>query len=107
MPARIRRNDTVVVIAGKDKGKQGRVVRVYPDKGKILVEGVNVATKHTKVRMSRRGAQEGGIQHVEVPLDASNVMPICPECDEPTRVGTALVDGKRLRRCAKCGSEFE
>ena len=103
---RIRRNDTVVVISGKDKGKEGRVVRVLPKAGKVMVEGVNIATKHTKVRMSRRGAREGGIQHIEVPLDASNVMPVCPECGNPTRVGAKIVDGVKMRACRRCDSEF-
>lgn len=107
MVARIKRDDRVVVISGKDKGKEGRVVRVYPDKGKVMVEGVNVATRHSKLRMNRRGGQEGGIEHVEVPLDASNVMPICPSCKEPTRVGSRVIDGQKYRVCRKCDSEFE
>ncbi len=104
---RIKRNDTVVVLSGKDKGKQGRVVNVWPKTGKVMVEGVNIATRHRRVQMTRRGAQEGGIEHVEMPLDASNVMPICPECGEPTRVGAKVVDGKKMRLCRKCKSEFE
>jgi large subunit ribosomal protein L24 len=103
---RIKKDDTVVVISGKDKGKQGRVVRVYPKADKVMVEGVNVATKHTRVQTSRRGAREGGIVHVEVPLHASNVMPVCPRCDEPTRIGSRVVDGEKVRVCRKCDSEF-
>jgi large subunit ribosomal protein L24 len=103
---RVKRNDTVRVVAGKDRGKEGRVVRVYPDTGKIMVEGINVMTRHTRVRMTRRGGREGGIEHTEAPFDASNVMPVCPHCDAPTRVGTKRVEGERVRYCRKCESEF-
>lgn len=108
---RVKRNDTVRVIAGKDRGtkdrpRDGRVIRVYPKSGRVLVEGVNRATKHTQLRTGRRGAQEGGITHEEVPIPLSNVMPICPSCGEPTRVGTRVVDEARTRYCRKCDSEF-
>jgi len=103
---RIKRNDTVKVLSGKDRGKQGRVVRVFPEAGRVMVEGINRQTKHKRVQMSRGGAQEGGITHEEAPLDASNVMPICPSCDTPTRVGTKIVDGQRVRSCRKCDAEF-
>ena len=106
MPARIRRNDTVMVISGKDAGKEGRVVHVYPERDKVMVEGVNRVTKHKPVRASRRGAQEGGITHEEAPIHASNVMPVCPSCDEPTRTYSKVVDGKRVRACRKCDGEF-
>jgi large subunit ribosomal protein L24 len=103
---RIKRNDTVRVMSGKDRGKEGRVVHVYPDRDKVMVEGVNVMTKHARIQMTRRGGQEGGITHEEAPVDASNVMPICPSCDAPTRVGSKVVEGKRTRYCRKCDSEF-
>ncbi len=103
---RVKRNDTVRVISGKDAGKEGRVVRVYPKADKVMVEGVNRVTRHEKVRMSRRGAREGGIVHVEAPIHASNVMPICPSCGKPTRVGARVVDEKKVRFCRKCESEF-
>jgi large subunit ribosomal protein L24 len=103
---RVKRNDTVKVISGKDKGKEGRVVRVYHDRGKVFVEGVNVATKHRRIAQTRQGAQEGGIIHEEVPIQLSNVMPICPSCDVPTRVGSKIVDSKKVRYCRKCDSEF-
>lgn len=104
---RIKKNDQVQVIAGKDKGKTGRVVNVYPKSDKVMVEGVNIATRHRSISMTNRGAREGGIEHVEMPLQASNVMPICPECGEPTRVGATWVDGIKYRQCRKCESEFE
>jgi large subunit ribosomal protein L24 len=103
---RVKRDDRVRVISGKDAGKEGRVVRIYPDRDRVMVEGVNVVTKHERVQMTRRGGQEGGISHVEAPIHLSNVMPICPSCDTPTRVGSRIVEGKRARYCRKCESEF-
>lgn len=104
--ARIRRDDTVKVVTGKDAGKQGRVVRVYPGRDRVLVEGVNVVTRHQRTRMTRQGAREGGITHVEAPVHTSNVMPVCPSCGAPTRVGVRVVDGKRARHCRRCDAEF-
>ena len=104
---RIKKDDTVMVVSGKDKGKQGRVVNVYPKADKVMVEGVNIATRHRQVQMTARGAREGGIEHVEVPVHASNVMPICPSCGEPTRVGARLVDEEKVRYCKKCDSEID
>jgi large subunit ribosomal protein L24 len=103
---RVKRNDTVKVISGKDAGKSGRVVRVYPQRGRVFVEGINVATKHRRVQQTRQGAQEGGIIHEEVPIELSNVMPICPSCDAPTRVGARIVDDAKVRYCRRCDSEF-
>jgi len=103
---RVKRDDTVRVISGKDAGKEGRVVRVYPDRDKVMVEGVNRMTKHKRVGRTRAGAMEGGITHEEAPIHVSNVMPVCPSCGKPTRVGTRVVDGKRVRYCRKCESEF-
>ncbi len=103
---RVKKDDTVKVISGKDAGKEGRVVRVWPAEGKVMVEGVNVMTKHRRVRGTRTGAQEGGLVHEEAPLDASNVMPVCPACGEPTRVGAKFIDGKKTRACRRCDAEF-
>ncbi|MEE8603059.1 50S ribosomal protein L24 [Euzebya tangerina] len=103
---RVKKDDQVVVISGKDKGKTGRVVNVYPKADKVMVEGVNIATRHRQISMTSRGAREGGIEHVEVPVHLSNVMPVCPKCDEPTRVGVRFVDGEKMRFCRKCDSEF-
>jgi large subunit ribosomal protein L24 len=104
--ARVRRNDTVQVISGKDAGKSGRVVRVYPKTQRVMVEGVNRVTKHTRIRVTRRGAQEGGIEHVEMPLHLSNVMPICTKCNQPTRVGQRITDSGKVRYCRRCSAEF-
>jgi large subunit ribosomal protein L24 len=103
---RVKRNDTVKVISGKDKGKEGRVVRVYPKQGRVFVEGVNVATKHKRVAQTRQGAQEGGIIHEEVPIQLSNVMPVCPKCDLPTRVGAKVINNEKVRFCRRCEAEF-
>jgi len=102
---RVKRNDTVKVISGKDAGRTGRVVRVYPSAGRVMVEGVNRVTKHAKTRMTRSG-REGGISQIEAPVHASNVMPIDPSCGQPTRTGTRVVDGARVRYCKRCDSEF-
>jgi large subunit ribosomal protein L24 len=103
---RVRRDDQVQVISGKDRGKTGRVLRVWPDRDRVLVEGINMATKHRRVQRTRAGAQEGGIVTEEAPLHLSNVMPICNDCDKPTRVGTRVVDGVRVRVCRACDAEL-
>ena len=106
MPARIKKNDTVKVISGKDAGKEGRVVQVYPKAGRVMIEGINRVTKHKRVQQTRRGAKSGGITHEESPIDMSNVMPICPSCGQPTRTGTKFIDGKAHRACRRCDGEF-
>jgi large subunit ribosomal protein L24 len=102
----IRKNDRVVVIAGKDKGKTGRVIEVHPRKHKVLVEGVNVVKRHNRAN-TRRGVQ-GGILEREAPIDSSNVMIICPHCGAPSRTGhQVLANGARTRACKKCGAVIE
>ncbi|MBA3372382.1 MAG: 50S ribosomal protein L24 [Actinomycetota bacterium] len=103
---RVKRNDTVRVISGKDAGKEGRVVNIYPAADRVMVEGINRVTKHQKRQRTRGGGQEGGIVHEEAPIHLSNVMPLCPSCGKPVRVGTKVIDGKRTRYCRKCDSEF-
>jgi large subunit ribosomal protein L24 len=106
MALKIKKGDQVVVTSGKDVGAQGRVLRVLPKKGKVLVEGVNRVTRHEKVRMNRRGGQEGGIAHKEAPVDASNVALVCPT-DGPARVGFRVDgSGAKTRVCKKCGTEL-
>ena len=100
MAAKIRRDDRVRVIAGKDKGKTGKVNRIIRDKDRVVVAGVNIATKHVK---NRPGIRQAGIIHVEAPLHISNVMLICPNCNKPTRVGHAFrEDGVKARVCKHC-----
>ena len=102
----IRKGDRVAIISGKDSGAEGRVLEVIPKKSRVIVEGVNQVTRHEKVRMNRRGTQEGGITHKEAALDISNVALICPT-DGPTRVGYRVDEsGTKLRVCAKCRTEL-
>jgi large subunit ribosomal protein L24 len=103
---RIRKGDEVAVIAGKDIGARGRVLSVDPRKGRVIVEGVNRVTRHEKVRMNRRGGQEGGIAHKEAVVDISNVALVCPT-DGPTRPAARLeAGGAKVRVCVKCGTEL-
>ncbi|MDQ4143176.1 MAG: 50S ribosomal protein L24 [Actinomycetota bacterium] len=107
MKLKIKKGDTVAVIAGKDLGAQGRVLEVLPGRGKVIVEGVNRVTRHEKVRMNRRGGQEGGIAHKEGAVDISNVALVCPT-DGPVRAGYRIEEGtgEKTRVCKKCGSEL-
>ena len=102
--------DTVVVVAGKDRGKRGRVLRTIPDKGQIVVEGVNILKRHTKAGRSAGGnrAIQGGIVDFEAPLSYSNVMLVCPSCNQPTRIRhTVLESGAKAIECVKCGEPYE
>ncbi len=97
----IRRNDTVVVTTGKDRGKRGRVLKVAPDRNRLVVEGVNFIKRHTKPNPQRN--IKGGLVEREAPLHASNVQLVCPECGKPTRLGRRLLeDGRKVRICRKC-----
>ena len=99
----IKKDDKVVVLSGKDKGKQGKILVSDPKAMKVIVEGVNVATKHQK---PRKQGEEGGIIKVETPIYASKVQLVCPKCGKATRVGHKIADGKKLRVCKKCGAEI-
>jgi len=101
---KVKKGDRVKVIGGEDRGKMGKVLRVYPERYRVLVEGVNMITKHQRPTQTVR--QPGIIQR-EAPLHESNVALVCPECGVPTRVGTAVVEGVKVRRCKKCGATFE
>ena len=99
----IKKDDKVIVLSGKDKGKQGEVLVAEPKAGKVIVKGVNVATKHQK---PQKQGQEGGIIKVETPIYASKVQLVCPKCGKGTRVGHKITDGKKVRVCKKCGAEI-
>jgi large subunit ribosomal protein L24 len=97
----LRKNDNVLVMTGRDRGKRGRVLRVIPDKGRLIVEGVNFIKRHTKANPQKN--VKGGIVEREAALHASNVQLVCPECGAPTRIGNRrLEDGTRVRFCRKC-----
>ncbi|GAB6084429.1 50S ribosomal protein L24 [Desulfuromonas carbonis] len=96
----VKKNDMVMIITGKDKGKSGKVTRVFPEKGRLVVENLNVVKRHTK---ANRANAEGGIIEKEAPLDASNVLLLCGACNKPTRTGMRnLEDGSKVRFCKKC-----
>lgn len=103
----IKKGDEVTVISGKDLGARGRVLQVIPKKRRIVVEGVNRVTRHEKVRLNRRGSQEGGITHKEIAIDISNVALVCPT-DGAARVGYRVDEGSgaKVRICKKCGTEL-
>ena len=100
----IRKDDTVIVLSGKDKGKQGKILTVLPKESKVIVENVNIVSRHTK---PRKQGEEGGIIKREAPIYACKVMRVCPKCDKPTRPAhKTLADGKKVRVCKKCGAEI-
>jgi len=103
----IRKGDTVRVIAGKDKGAEGKVIQVLREEQRVIVEGVNRVKKHTKVTTTQRGAQVGGIVTQEAAVHASNVQVVCPHCSKPTRIGYRKNDeGRSVRTCRKCGGDI-
>lgn len=96
----VKRGEQVVVISGKDKSKKGKVLVVMPKEGKVIVEGINIATKHTK---ARKQGDVGGIIKQEIPISASKVMYFCNKCGRPSRIGRkVLEDGSKVRFCKKC-----
>ncbi|MBU5436249.1 50S ribosomal protein L24 [Pseudoflavonifractor sp. MSJ-37] len=99
----IKKDDLVVVLSGKDKGKQGKVLSVMPKDRKVIVEGVNIATRHVK---PRKQGEEGGIVKKEAPLYACKVQRVCPKCNKPTRIGHKIEGDKKVRICKKCGAEI-
>ncbi|HEY3144026.1 MAG TPA: 50S ribosomal protein L24 [Acidimicrobiales bacterium] len=101
---KLRKGDRVRVLTGKDRGKEGVIMRSMPKDGKVIVEGVNVAKKHQR---PTRATQQGGIIDKDMPLPVANVALICPSCGQPTRVGYKFdSSGQKVRRCAKCGGEI-
>ena len=99
----IKKNDTVIVLSGKDKGVKGKVLVAMPAENKVIVEKVNVATGHTK---PRRQGETGGIVKKETPIRACKVALFCNKCDKGVRVGYKVEDGKKTRICRKCGAEI-
>ena len=100
----IKKGDTVVVISGEEKGKKATVIKAYPSKRKVVLEGVNMVTKHMKPRGAN---QPGGKVEQPAPIDVSNVMLVCPECGKATKVAHDKVEGKNIRKCKKCGAVID
>jgi large subunit ribosomal protein L24 len=101
---KIRKGDRVRVLTGKDRGKEGEVMRAIPAAGKVIVDGVNVARKHQR---PTRATQQGGIIDKDMPLPVANVALVCPSCGKPTRVGYKIdASGQKARVCKRCGGEI-
>jgi large subunit ribosomal protein L24 len=106
----IKKDDTVRVVTGKDRGKEGRVVRVLPREGRVMVDGVALAKRHQRAqgraRGSNRAVEQGGIIDVEMYIDISNVMLVCSSCGRPTRVGHRIDGERKVRVCRRCEAEL-
>lgn len=102
---KIRKNDKVKILKGKDKGKTGKVLRLEPDKNRLYVEGINIIKRHTRQQGQNK---PGGIISKEGPIDISNVTLVCPNCSKPTRVGFEIqADREKVRVCKKCDSQIQ
>jgi len=101
----IKKNDTVMVVAGKDKGKSGKVLKVFPQKGSVLIERLNFVKKHMRAGASHG---KGGIVEREAPIRLSNIQLLCGKCNLPTRIGKKILgDGRKIRICRKCGEAID
>ena len=104
MAMNVKKGDTVIVLSGKDKGKQGKVLGTVPSEAKVVVEGINMVTRHTK---PRKQGDQGGILKKEAPIYACKVQKVCPKCNKPTRVAHKVNEaGKKVRVCKHCGAEL-
>lgn len=104
MGMNIKKNDTVLVLSGKEKGKKGQVYRVMPDENRALVEKLNIVKRHTRPTATNR---QGGIIEKEAPIHVSNLMLVCGKCNKPTRVSHSFEGDKKVRVCKKCGSPLD
>ena len=104
MKLHVKKGDTVTILSGKDKGKQGKIISAMPDKAKVVVEGINKVKRHSKPSMK---VPQGGIISKEMPLHVCKVQLICPACNKPTRIAHKLINGKNARVCKKCGETIE
>jgi large subunit ribosomal protein L24 len=107
MPARIKTDDEVLVISGKDRGKRGKVLRVEPKKNRLYVEGLNIIKRHQRPTQTARAQQTGGVIEREGPIHMSNVMLIDPQDGKPTRVAVQVEDGRRLRVSKRTGARLD
>ena len=96
---KLKKGDEIIIIAGKDKGRKGKIERVFPKEGKVLIPGINIVKKHLK---PRKEGEKGGIVEIAKPLDVSKVALVCPKCGKPTRVGYLITKGSKERICKKC-----
>ncbi len=96
---KLKKKDTVIVIAGRDKGKKGEVKELMPAVSKVVVMGINIVSKHKKTTKEK----PGGIHKMEAPMSISNVQLVCPKCGKPARVKISIVSGEKMRACKKCG----
>jgi len=104
MSMTVKKGDTVAVISGKDKGKTGKVLEVFPKDNRVLVDGVNIVTKHQKARSQQ---EKSAIVKKSAPIEASNVMVVCATCGKATRVAHKEIDGKKARVCKKCSASLD
>ncbi len=104
MSMTVKKGDTVLVITGKDKSKSGKVLEVYPEDNRVLVDNVNIVTKHKKARTQNEKSE---IIKKTAPIEASNVMVVCPVCGKATRVAHKEIDGKKVRVCKKCSASLD
>jgi len=100
---KIKKGDQVLITSGKDRGRRAKVLKAFPKKRKLLVEGVNLRKKHIR---PRREGEKGQIVETPAPIDISNIELICPKCSKPTRVGYKIVEKRKYRICKKCGKEI-
>jgi len=100
---KIKNNDIVLIISGKDRSRKGKVIEVFPKKRRIIVEGINIRKKHIH---PQRAGEKGQIVEIAAPFDVSNVKLICPKCKKATRVGYRVVERNKYRVCKKCGQEI-
>lgn len=101
----IKTGDTVFVLSGKDRGKKGKVIRAYPKKDRVIVEGVNMVTKHKKPKSVQ---EPGGLVHQEAPIHISNIMCVCDKCKTPSRISRKILEnGQKVRVCNKCGEVID
>lgn len=109
MKYKIRKGDTVEVISGReqDKGKRGEVIRVLPDEGRVVVQGVNIRKKHQRQVQTQGRTMKPGIIEFEAPVAISNVMLVCPKCNQPSRIGISREGGEAQRVCKKCDALFD
>ena len=104
MKLHVKKGDTVQILSGKNKGKQGKIISAQPDKAKVVVEGINKVKRHSKPSMK---VPQGGIISKEMPLHVCKVQLVCPACNKPTRIAHKLQAGKNARVCKKCGEVID